>query len=351
MAQALRPVSTEFIAAVQYNCDVSDARHAGDYALCSYLLKMREFYRWHAGLPFDMVLPHAEIGAFVERRELLWERLADAEYRALPVGDREHDPFAAEDINRILLSQGLVYSAGYGRYGKPYFFLGALLNLEAPGDTRIFVSGAEYARELVAAPAMAQGNDIFIRRESLKRMLWEKVEEWRWRRRDNALARALGAYDFEHHADESLERMTDNEMDNAILHEIGEVVAGGLLGADWPEMISDVSRTTAELKARAVRDHLADCLTSLPAMLEENNPASIHFYFANLTPLRRELFPTLDSAYQDFVKARELAPLKRAVRNGRGHWLWLSNRILGLWHDQGAHSAKPIERLVAESHF
>ena len=349
--RATRPVSAELIAAVQYNCDVSDARHAGDYALCSYLLKMREFYRWHAGLPFDSTLPHADVGAFVEHREALWESLADAEYRPLPLHGRELDAFAADQINALLLPQGLVYSAGYGRYGKPYFFLGELLDLEKSGDTRIYVSDAEYARELVAVPAMAQGQDIFIRRESLRRMLWEKVEEWRWRRRDNALARALGAYDFEHHAATSLERMTDEETNNVILHEIGEVVAGNLLGGQWEEMLSDVSRTSAELQVRAVRDHLADCLTSLPAMLAEQNTASIHFYFANLSALRRELFPTLDRAYQDFALANGLAPLKRAVREGRAHWLSLSNRILELWHECGARSARPIERLVAESRF
>ena len=31
---------------VQLNCHISDARHAGNYTLCIYLLKMREFYRW-----------------------------------------------------------------------------------------------------------------------------------------------------------------------------------------------------------------------------------------------------------------------------------------------------------------
>jgi hypothetical protein len=31
--------------AVQRNCDISDARHAGDYRICTFLLKMREYYR------------------------------------------------------------------------------------------------------------------------------------------------------------------------------------------------------------------------------------------------------------------------------------------------------------------
>ena len=38
---------------VQHNCDVSDARHAGDYGMCSFLLKMREYYRWEHQLSFS----------------------------------------------------------------------------------------------------------------------------------------------------------------------------------------------------------------------------------------------------------------------------------------------------------
>ena len=35
----------DLIQTVQRNCHIADARHAGDYTLCVYLLKMREFYR------------------------------------------------------------------------------------------------------------------------------------------------------------------------------------------------------------------------------------------------------------------------------------------------------------------
>ena len=31
---------------VQRNCDISDAEFAQSYSLCTYLLKMRELYRW-----------------------------------------------------------------------------------------------------------------------------------------------------------------------------------------------------------------------------------------------------------------------------------------------------------------
>lgn len=32
--------------AVQHNCDIADAQHARNFTLCTYLLKMRELYRW-----------------------------------------------------------------------------------------------------------------------------------------------------------------------------------------------------------------------------------------------------------------------------------------------------------------
>ena len=41
----------ELVAAVQTNCDIADARHARDVSLCTYLLGMREFYRWEHDRP------------------------------------------------------------------------------------------------------------------------------------------------------------------------------------------------------------------------------------------------------------------------------------------------------------
>ena len=35
-----------FIEAVQRNCHIADARHAREMTLCTYLLEMREFFRW-----------------------------------------------------------------------------------------------------------------------------------------------------------------------------------------------------------------------------------------------------------------------------------------------------------------
>ena len=52
--------------AVQRNCDISDARHAGDYGLCTFLLKMREYYRWENELPFSHPLPRTDLGEWLQ---------------------------------------------------------------------------------------------------------------------------------------------------------------------------------------------------------------------------------------------------------------------------------------------
>ena len=61
--------------AVRANCDIADARHATDYTLCVYLLKMREYFRWEKNLSFDQKLPHKELTEWLSCRESCWEAL------------------------------------------------------------------------------------------------------------------------------------------------------------------------------------------------------------------------------------------------------------------------------------
>ncbi len=83
------------------------------------------------------------------------------------------DPFDVETANRELVPSGVVYGAGIGRFGKPQFFLGALEREEWRDGVRILVSRCEYARDLSPAPAAVRGSTIYVRLESLQRLLWE----------------------------------------------------------------------------------------------------------------------------------------------------------------------------------
>jgi len=155
----------ELAQAVQRNCDISDARHAGDYGLCTFLLKMREYYRWENELPFGRSLPKDELGEWLKSREQAWEAIEEEAFEPLPLASGALDPFEAAAANRELLPQGGVYGAGYGRMGKPVFFLGALERIEEREGLTICVSSCEYARELAAPPAMLQGRTIYVRLE------------------------------------------------------------------------------------------------------------------------------------------------------------------------------------------
>ncbi len=54
---------------IQHNCHISDAQYAGNYTLCIYLLKMREFYRWQKQRPFTQKLDNHDIGDWLTQRE------------------------------------------------------------------------------------------------------------------------------------------------------------------------------------------------------------------------------------------------------------------------------------------
>jgi hypothetical protein len=325
------------IEAVQQNCHIADARHARDMTLCTYLLEMREFYRWEHDLPQGAPLPREDIGRWISEREALWEGVVEQEFAPLPLAGGLHDPFAAIAVNEALLPQGLVYGAGIGRFRKPHFFLGRLARTETHDGLRVLVCECEYARDLTAIPAALQGGTVIVRREALRQWLWEKAEAWDMKRKPGAMARALTAYDYEADPAGALARMTERETETLILHERGEHAAGKLLGAGWEDMIADFTSRRAELLARAVRDNLADCLSTLPALMAQESAASLHFWFANFDGLRHQLFPQLANAYEHYLASADAAALRTAVAAGAEHWLDVARRLLTL--DEAAISA------------
>lgn len=115
-------------------------------------------------------------------------------------------------------------------------------------------------------------------------------------------------------------------------------------------MLLAASNTPAELMMRAVRDHLADCISTLPALLERGRPASVHFYIGNLSHLRKEMFPGLQIAYQRWLASGDLAPLQAVAQRGLEHWLSLGRQLLQLYRDLGESVAGPAEGLL-KTHY
>jgi hypothetical protein len=337
------PAISVLAEAVQYNCHVSDARHGADDSLCIYLMKMREYFRWEKHLPYGASLEREQVGEWLQAREQLWEELEEAQLRPIEIDGQRYDPFDAEAINSRLAPLGLVYSGGLGNRAKPHFVLGALEQRRSSEGYSVCVVADEYARDLTAPPAMTLGRTIFVRRESLRRYLWEKLEGWRWHRPDNALGRAFACYNFEGALEASLDAMTEREIKTLLLHEQGEYAAGQRLGEDWNAMLMTLANTPAELMARAVRDHLADCLVTLPALADAGEPASLHFYIGTLTGMRLHLFPALRDAYATWLETDATDALARLADQGRVHWEQVAEEMLLLYrqHDGEMRPAMP----------
>jgi len=347
MQDKLQPLLT----AVQRNCHISDARHAGDYTLCVYLLKMREYFRWEKGYAFRDNLPEGDVGDWLKEREHFWQTIEDDSFIDLPVDGDCYDPFDNEAVNAALNPYGLVYSGGLGNQCTPHFFLGKLGHQDRQSDFTVLVSEYEYARDLTAPPAMAMDDTIYIRRESLRRMIWEKIEEWRWTKLENAMSRAFWSFDFENNTEAALDDMTDTVLDSVLLHEKGEVLAGKQLGAEWEQMLASLPRSKTEIMIRAVRDHLADSLTTLPGLVSKGKDASLHFYFANLASMRKHIFPALTQAYETWVSQGERYAIEELVPVSETHWNALANKMLDIYRNSPDDYANQIQTLVEDNKF
>ncbi len=338
---------------VQHNCHIADARFAGDYTLCVYLLKMREMYRWEQGESFNTTLTTDDVGDWLTEREGRWDDVEASEYKALTIDGVEYDPFDNEAINALLETKGVVYNAGLGIRSRPHFFLAELENKSEDDQQSILISGKEYARDMAAPPAMVQENRIYIRRESLRRLIWERVEEWRLSGLDSPIGRAAACYGFDHEGvndiEAVLDKITATEIDNVIAHEQGEFKAGLILGDPWLDMLVALPRTHAEIMLRAVRDHLADAYITLPLLLKNKHPASLHFYFGNMTAMRKKLAPALQGAYVHWHETQELNQLEDLLPILVDHWQDTAQAALKLFaeHDDNvSKTSQDIESMI-----
>jgi hypothetical protein len=330
--------------AVQHNCNIVDAKHAGNFTMCIYLMKMREYCRWDKGYSCSDMLSKEEVGEWVTQRESLWGDLEQQSFKPIQIDNQLFDPFDTDEINASLLPYGMVYSGGLGVRCVPHFFLGKLDETKSHNDYQVVISSEECARDLGSPPAMILGNKIFIRKESIRRMLWEKLQEWQWNKIENAASRAFSYYDFKNHLDHALDQMTDVELQSIILHEQGEIKAGRILGEQWKQMLAGISSYHLELMLRALKDLYADSISTLPVLVSENRVASLHFFAANMSALRKQLCPSLLDAYQQWCEDGKLGSLQDWLSVSETHWADVCGQVLCM-HTSHASEAE-IEKYI-----
>lgn len=337
-------------AAVQANCDLADALHAREKSLCTYLLGMREYFRWSTRLPLADTPDRSGLSDWIARREHDWDALreqADAAYRQLPLAGGI-DPFDEPAANRAIATTGLVYGAGIGLFGAPLFFLAERARESMRDNARVIVTGPELARGITAAPATSRGGTIVIRRDALRRWLWTRAESALRGSGDNAFAQALRAYGG-NDLQAAVEAMTDGETETLVLHELGELRVAERLGADWELMLLDVGDRRTEVVLRAVRDLLADCLVTLPQLGVRAEERSLQFWFATFDGLRRALAPELAEPFVEPHRVDRAGLLRAAELGGR---LWESRaaELLAHWRRGGAETVRREAARLAGTH-
>lgn len=291
MEQESDATFSALVIAVKHNCAISDARHARDYSLCVYLLRMREYYRWNNNIPLLAKIDIERVGDWVSEQELRWDEIEDEPYRPLVWAGVEHDPFDQESINNHLLQLGFVYSAGIGRMGQAHFALSRLLDHSREKNVERFVCGKELVRDIVNVPAMTRGGQIFLRNDAIRRYLWELYDEWRLHRNTGpmkAVVKHFGMRD-----DNSLEtKLKEASLDLAPMfeaHERGEIEAHKLLGDQYSEEILSQAGSQTEHFLRSSQDLLADSLQTWPLIVQKRSIHYLDFWLAGLTGLRLRL--------------------------------------------------------------
>lgn len=336
--------------AVQTNCHIADARHAGELTLCIYLLQMRELYRWEHGLPFRAALERPKVGAWIAEREALWSQLETRPFVPVPCGpdSASLDPFDVTSINEQLRPAGLIYGAGLGETDRSLFFLAESHARTLRDGVAVHVAGRELARCLIAPPAVlgSAGPEatIVVRRESLARWCWEKFEAFSLRASPGGAFQAVvSSYGLDQDFEAALPRWLEEQCEVSVLHELGEYRAGQWLGPQWGALRLALPSRRIDLYARAVRDHLADLLVTLPTLLERNAAASIHAWFANYDGVRELLYPGLVEGYGRWRGGDGGLALGRACQRGLKHFEGLARAVLALHSRLGDAAAQAIE--------
>jgi hypothetical protein len=306
---------------VLLNCDISDARHAGLYSICGLALRLRDLYKWEAGLPPWIEKDSSEILDWIGDKEQRWEKIADTEYSKISIQGRDFDPFDTGQINAILEPRGLFYGAGYARSLKPTFFLARIEDKKTLMQHAVYTLDRELARDLLTIPALSQNGAILVRQDSARMFLWDQMLYIKKSGRP-ALRFALQRCGLKDHRPEALHphlaTILAAQMETYIHHELGENLDTVFNRKIWREIIAAYPHTTVELLARVVKDLLADTHKhgTLRNMIRKRNAAAMGFYLAFIDGLAKVLFADLVTAFVEFAQSGNWAIMDNAVDGG-----------------------------------
>ncbi len=339
----MRQIDDTVLTDIKFNCDVSDAQYWGYFSICGLLMRYRDLFRSEQGLPPWAEFRQSEITEWIARKEARWPELEKRDFKDIMIDDVPYHPFDVFELNRALTPKGLVYGAGYGMYLKPTFFLARLVAAREVTDHTVYVAGREVVRDLFTAPAMLQGRCIFLRREPLKALLWEKLSELT-SGRASALELAFLQFGFrpgqavDHAVEQKLDAMAAIYCDVLLYHELAESMEDV---PEWSDIVSLAGDRNAEHYVRAIKDLIADTSDFGPfrMIVEEKDRTALSLFIGLTEGHRKVLFPEIGEAYREFLSTGNWESLERTRKAGYARFQTKREIVLHLYNagpDKGA---------------
>lgn len=320
---------------IQHNCNISDARDHGVFSMCTMVLKLRNLYKWEHGMEPWQEPETADLLDWIEAKENYWKTIEKEPYRHLGINGCNYLPDDSDEINTSLRDKQLVYGAGYGRSMKAVFFLAEKIEQRTVAGCPVLILGKERAKEMASPFAMAQDGVVFVRKESLRFFLWDQIQELRSSCR-NAFRHALGMYGLlqdgqlsQQKLKDTLDTIVDGEMDLFIYHEVGELLQTTLDSSTLQTIIGRFPGSVYEHVCRSIKDILADTHPEgvLGHLIREKRETSLSLYVGFLDGLRKELFPEIFDALQQFYKDRDWQGIEQARSVCRDNSLRYAEKI------------------------
>ncbi len=284
-------------ATVDENCNISDAKFWSSYSVCELLLRLRQHFMWlHGVKPWERV-DRGILGRFIEEREALWHELENREFLNLEINGDIYSPFDSQGVNSVISEHGYCYGSGYSKGMKPSFFLAELSALEENNSFTVYIAGKELSRDLFTSPAMLRGKEIFIRLETMREFIWERLSHSSHTKLKEDFLRGhnltnLGGEELW----EGLMEACRREAEVFIRHEISE---SRIFTREIKDILHRYSSTPAENVLRALVDVVADLSPEGPLefIISNCQLSSLALYFLNLSGIRSSLLCGLRRHY------------------------------------------------------
>jgi hypothetical protein len=328
---------------VQANCRIATAAQVGYYSLCGMLLRLRQLYKWEQGLlPWQEGHPQ-EVLAWIAQQEEAWHDLAETDLRDLQWQSRRLNPFAITEVNQLVAAEGLAYGAGFTHGLAPMCFLGELWEREQRYGLTILILGPELARDMDAAPALRQGETIYLRTEPLAFYLWDHLADPT--KQNNIFfkvalaARGLDPAAWLQQPDRyaaAFQEMLKAQGEAMVCHEIGEALEPTLQDT-LPAIVHRLPHSKVERYVRALKDALADLNEwgRLVHIVQRRDLPQLALLLAWRPGFYPYLIPELELAFWELQRTRDWGVIEATRQIALKRLRQTAQELECLWAEMG----------------